>query len=137
MKHLLIGRTRNLWVQLLRYAAVGGGAACVDAGTLFILYHWLGVHPLWAAGAGFLLGLAMNYLVSIAWVFESQGKMRREITLFAAIGLGGLGLTELILWMFVDLWGAPVMAAKAIALVIVLGWNFGMRRKFVFQPAAS
>lgn len=118
--------------QFIRYLFVGGFAAGLDAGCLYGLHHGLEIHYLVAAGVGFFLGLVANYLLSILWIFESSGNLRQEFPLFAAIGLGGLVWTELILWLVVTWFQAPLMVAKAIALFLVLIWNFGMRKKFVF-----
>jgi len=70
--------------------------------------------------------------MSIVWVFKTTGNFKREITLFVIIGLGGLILNEIIIWLLVEKVSLYYMIAKAIAVVIVLVWNFGMRKKFVF-----
>lgn len=132
IRSLLLGRTQNTFLQFFRYLLVGGGAALVDTGSLYLLYAAWGVHHLIAAAAGFLLGLIVNYFISIAWVFESRGKLRDEFILFSVIGLGGLALTELILWVSVDIAQLTVLPGKAIALGLVLLWNFWMRKRFVF-----
>jgi putative flippase GtrA len=132
MKHLFIGKTQSTSLQFFRYIFVGGLAAAFDAGTLYILSVRFGVNHLVAAAFGFFLGLLVNYVISIAWVFESRGRYRQEIILFALIGAGGLILTEIIMWAAVDMARTPVMLGKIIALLLVLIWNFGMRKKLVF-----
>jgi len=120
-------------LQFVRYLFVGGFAALIDTGSLYLLHSRLAVNYLLAAAAGFMLGLLANYLLSIAWVFESTGRIKQEFALFAIIGVGGLGLTEAILWLGATFLHTPVMASKIVALMIVLAWNFGMRKKFVFS----
>jgi len=136
MKQLFVGKTENTFLQFVRYLFVGGGAALVDAGTLYLLSVRWGVNHLIAAAFGFFLGLLVNYLISIAWVFESKGKYREEMILFALIGAGGLVLTEIIMWATVNVARSPVMLGKLVALLLVLIWNFGMRKKFVFATAS-
>lgn len=130
-------KTRNSFLQFVRYALVGGFAALIDSACLFLLYARLGVNHLIAAATGFLVGLLINYAISIAWVFETTGRFKQEFTLFSVIGVGGLLWTELILWLSVDRAHIPVMPAKALALFLVLLWNFGMRKKFVFAPVTE
>jgi putative flippase GtrA len=137
MKQLLFGKTQNTLLQLIRYLFVGGFAAVVDTGCLYFLHSQLRMNYLGAAAIGFILGLLTNYLLSIIWVFESSGKIKEEFVLFAIIGLGGLGWTELILWLTVHFAHGPVLLAKVIALFLVLIWNFGMRKKFVFAPVSQ
>ncbi len=132
MASLFLGKTQNTALQFVRYICVGGVAAAVDTGVLYFLYASLGIHHLAAAAVGFAAGLIVNYLISVAWVFESSGKTSEELLLFALIGIGGLAWTELILWAAVDVAQAPVLVGKGVALCLVLVWNFGMRKKFVF-----
>jgi putative flippase GtrA len=134
MRALLAGKPRNAGIQFVRYAFVGGVAAVADTGCLYMLHQGLRINHLVAAAVGFLLGLLVNYLFSIAWVFESRGRRGRELFLFGLIGVGGLLWTEVILWIGVNLAHAPVMLGKLCSLVLVLIWNFGMRRTFVFAP---
>jgi putative flippase GtrA len=137
MKQLLIGKTQNTLHQFLRYIVVGGVAALIDTGCLYILYHDFGVNHLIAAAVGFVFGLLVNYLISIAWVFETTGRFKQEFILFSVIGAGGLVWTEITLWLSVNFAHLPVLGAKALALALVLIWNFGMRKKFVFSPNAN
>lgn len=136
VKKLLAEKPKAVHAQFIRYVLVAGVAATADTTMLWFLNARLGINPLLAAAAGFTLGLVVNYLLSVAWVFEGSGKLTSEFTLFALVGIGGLGWTELILWVCVDRVGMPVMAAKMTALGLVMGWNFGMRRRFVFKASS-
>lgn len=131
---MILNKTQNTYYQFIRYIFVGGLAASVDTGSLYVLNSYFEVNYLTAAVIGFLLGLIINYIISILWVFESTGKTKEELFLFTIIGVGGLIWTEAILWLSVNLAHTPVMIAKILALIIVLIWNFGMRKKFVFAP---
>lgn len=129
----LIEKSDETHIQFFRYIFVGGLATVADMGTLFLLTNYLDVFYLLSAAIGFVLGLSVNYAISIFWVFESTGDFKKEFTLFAAIGIGGLVLNEIIIWGLVDYAGLFYMLAKMISVVVVLFWNFGMRKKFVFK----
>ncbi|MDQ1284068.1 MAG: hypothetical protein QG620_416 [Patescibacteria group bacterium] len=131
-KKLVSEKTDKASLQFFRYLIAGGTATLVDLAVLFVLYHLLHINYLAAAALGFLFGVITNFTINIAIVFESQGKMKKEFLLFAAVGLGGLLWTELILWVLSGKFHLPVMAAKLVAVVLVLNWNFFMRKKFVF-----
>ena len=127
----------NTFSQFARYAVVGGVAGAVDTGSLVLLHIFCGVPTLIAAAIAFILGLITNYLITIAWVFDTTGKFKEEFALFTLIGIGGLLWTELILWGMVSLAHLSLPFSKAAALFLVLIWNFGMRKKFVFAGAPS
>lgn len=137
MRKMIFDKTQNVFIQFIRYIFVGGFSALIDTGCLFLLNAHLGFNYLSAAAIGFLLGLFTNYIISVAWIFESSGKIKEEFILFSVIGVGGLMWTELILWVCVDFAHFPVLLAKGIALGLVLVWNFGMRKRFVFTPIQS
>jgi putative flippase GtrA len=129
----ILGRKVNKGLlQFFRYLVCGGIATMTDVSLLFVLTHFLRVHYLFAAAFSFLCGIVVNYTLNTILVFKSSGKLRREIPLFAAIGIGGLIWTEIILWLLVDKLHIYVMFAKGMAIVLVLFWNFFMRKKFVF-----
>jgi putative flippase GtrA len=131
----ILGRKINKgFLQYFRYLICGGVATVTDVGILFALTHFLHINYLVVAAVSFLCGIAVNYTLNTILVFQSSGKIKKEVPVFAMIGLGGLVWTELILWVLVDKLRIYVMIAKAVAIVLVLQWNFFMRKKFVFYP---
>ncbi|MDP1833417.1 MAG: GtrA family protein [Candidatus Moranbacteria bacterium] len=132
LNKFLAGRVSPGIQQFIRYLFAGGTATVADMASLFLLTHFLHINYLIAAAIGFAIGVTTNYLMNVALVFKSTGKIKREFSLFAMVGIGGLLWTELILWVLVDKFGIYLMISKAVAVVLVLNWNFFMRKKFVF-----
>jgi putative flippase GtrA/uncharacterized SAM-binding protein YcdF (DUF218 family) len=132
---LLVKRTDNLITQFLRYLVVGGVAFVVDFTVLIGLTELAGVNYLLSAAAGFLFGLIANYVLSISWVFQNRTLKNKqaEFSLFAIIGIIGLGLNELILYVGTDMIGFDYRVSKLIAVAIVLFWNFGARKATLFR----
>jgi putative flippase GtrA len=131
---LIVGETRALPVQILRYIVVGGVAAVVDTALLLILANdRVGVHYQAAGVIGFCGGLLVNYVLARIWVFPDRRHAPwKEFSLFAVIGVVGVGLNALILRIGVNGLHAPLVVAKMVSLVIVFAWNFGARRVLVF-----
>lgn len=121
--------------QLLRYAAVGGVALVVDFGFLVGLTELLHVHYLISAAVGFLFGLATNYALSVKWVFTRRTLDNRlaEATIFAAVGVAGLVLNELFIWVFTELVGLHYVGSKGISAGLVFLWNFAVRKYLLFR----
>jgi putative flippase GtrA len=119
--------------QFLKYLFCGGVSTVSDMTVLYTLTHFTGTNHLIAAALGFAVGVTTNYTLNRILVFQSSGKIKKELTLFVFIGLGGLAWTELILWIFVDHFNFKIMIAKMMAVILVLNWNFFMRKKFVFS----
>jgi putative flippase GtrA len=121
--------------QFARYLVVGGLAFLVDLGTLYLLTEFAGIYYLVSAAVAFLLGLAVNYLLSRTWVFDRRviGNTGLEFLVFAAIGVVGLGLNEAIIWFLHEPMNFHYLVAKIVSGGIVLLWNFGARKFWLFR----
>lgn len=121
--------------QFIRYVVVGGVAFCVDFAALFVLTSAFGVYYLTSATIGFTLGLVVNYLLCITWIFEFRTLESRmqEFALFAAIGVAGLILNNLILYALTDWAGIHYLISKAFAAGVILLFNFTLRRAILFS----
>jgi putative flippase GtrA len=125
-------QTDNTLIQFFRYLFVGGFSTVIDIGSLFIMTSLMHVNYLISAALAFILGIIANYILSTAWIFKSKGNKSKEIFLFLVIGVTGLLWNELIIWSLVAKIGLFYISAKLVSTVLVLVWNFGMRKKFVF-----
>ena len=135
LRYLFVEPTTNIWLQLLRYGFVGGVAFVADYGTLFLLTHYAGMHYLWSAAVAFAIGLTVNYLLSISWVFNRNRSAKPwvEFMVFTLIGVVGLGLNELIMYVATDLLSMHYMLSKLISTALVFCWNFFARKLIIFK----
>lgn len=94
-----------------------------------------------AAAAGFLGGLLVAYRLSVRFVFRTRtvADPRTEFMIFSAIGLMGLMITELLMWLLVSRAGLPAVQAKLPTAGFVFLFNFGARKVLLFtrRPSAS
>ncbi|MDH7479303.1 MAG: GtrA family protein [Syntrophomonadaceae bacterium] len=114
--------------QLVKYGTVSLLALLVDAGLLHFLTEALKVNYLLSASIGFSCGLVVNYTLSIRTVFDkSRYSWPGEFVLYTVIGILGLLLNDLIIFVSVEL-GAWYMTAKLVSTAIVFFFNFFCRR---------
>ena len=132
----------RLLSEFLRYAIVGGIAFVVDFGTLvasqeiYLKSFPSGVY--FATVLGFVAGLAVNYALSLRFVFTSEkdrgkGRSVGAFLVFGVIGLFGLGWTELGMWLGIELLHLNYMFVKVFVTGAVLAWNYLGRKVLVFQ----
>jgi putative flippase GtrA len=121
--------------EFFRYLLVGGFAFVCDTFTLFSLTQFLKVNYLVSAPIGFGVGTAANYVLSRRWVFRRRTLKNTpaELAIFTLIGVVGLGLNELILWVFQSKLGIYYLFAKGVSGVTVFIWNFGARKFALFR----
>lgn len=123
-----------LFKDICRYGFVSIFALAADVGLLYLLVEHVRMSHIAAATISFTAGLAVNYLLARIFVFKkSRLPVRQEFTLYALIGVIGLGLNDLIIYLLVGLqvW---YMYAKVVSVAIVFFFNFfGRRRLFADQ----
>jgi len=134
MKRLFFGRAQRMRIQFFRYFIVGGTSAVVDLFFYGAMLAYFGVrfYLVWAFVA-YMIGLIWNHMLCLLWVFESRHTRWKEFAMVFLIALGGLFWTELLLWAGVEFMNGHPFYTKPFVLLIVLAWNFSMRKKFVFH----
>jgi putative flippase GtrA len=118
----------------VRYFAASALALTIDFGVYVGLIRIAGVHYLVAAPIGFALGLATIYLLSTRWVFRERrlADRRTEFVLFALVGLAGMALNQLVLFVAVQWLAASFEVAKVISAGMVFSFNFAARKLLLF-----
>lgn len=151
IRTLFVTGTSNTFIQFFRSLFVGGIATVVDMAVLIMFRELVHLPEDICAVFGFIVGLAVNYIISTFWVFSKAKVKNRTLDFigFAVIGIIGLGLTQLIIAPFAEegIFGKGFLVSNAVfggllptdkyyiigkllAVVIVYMWNF-FARKFI------
>ncbi|EXI87574.1 MAG: GtrA-like protein [Candidatus Accumulibacter regalis] len=126
---------RQILRQFTQYVLVGGLAFAVDFVALFVLTEYGGIHYLASAAISFSMGLIISYLLCIAWVFDYRALKNRahEFFLFFLVGMAGLVLNTLLLFVFTESFGLHYLLSKLVAAALILLFNFSLRRSLLFS----
>lgn len=125
-------------MKVLRYMAVGATAAAVDIGIFGIAVKMLKMDWFTVAVFSFLVATAVNYLLSIRYVFKSgvRFRQRSEIPLVFLVSGIGLSINQSVLWLLIESAELDEMVAKVLATSAVFLWNYTLRSRFIFKKAA-
>ena len=136
-------RAVDLGREFFRYLLVGGTAFLVDIGTLYLLYNYvfleLGKSGVYLATAlSFTCGLVYNYIFCLIFVFQSakvqnKGKSVGAFVAFCLIGVIGLLLTELGMYLGIGLLAFNYLLVKTVVAGLVMLWNYGVRKLIIFS----
>ena len=121
---------QELLKQISKYFGVALVGLFFDFFTLIFLREVVVVHYLLAAMGGFIIGLLVVYFLSNKLVFANP-KIKSptmQFVLFAIIGLVGLGILSVLMWLFTDIIGINYIISKVFSTVFVYCWNFFARR---------
>ena len=120
--------------EALRYFVASAVALAVDAGTYIAMIRLADIHYLIAGPSGFMLGLVTVYILSVRWVFHQRrlAGRRSEFVIFALIGIFGLLVNELVLYVGVAWLSLSPELAKLVSAGIVFCCNFLGRKLLLF-----
>ena len=123
-------------MKIAKYFVVGGFSALVDLAVFSAGVYLLGWGWFPAALLSFILATAVNYVLSVGYVFGSGARFGRhsEIVLVAIASGIGLAGNQAMLWVGIRLLGLGPVPAKVLATASVFGWNYAARRYYIFRP---
>lgn len=126
--------TQNIHLQLARSLVVSVIALVFDFSTLVFLKEIAGLNYLLAATIGFGVGVVVNYILSVKWVFSTRklSSKHMEFTVFVVICIIGLLLNLAIISTLVEVLSVDYRLAKAVSTVVVFFWNFIARKKILY-----
>jgi len=129
----------NILTQGLRYGVAAFGGFAADYCTLLMLKEWFGLHYLIAVPIAFVVGLAVNYLIGIWFVFRRGSlQIHHELALFLLISLLALAVTEGSMYLFTGILGIDYRYSRIISGVLTYLFNFFTRRSILYkQPRIS
>ncbi len=136
IKTILKDPAENISIQIFRYGIAGAAAFITDVSCLFVLTDYFGLNYLISAIVGFMTGMCVSYVFNAFWVFNSRTlKSRRaEISVFFLMGMVGLVLNELSIWLLTEYAGFYYMLSKMASTIVVYCWNFFSRKYILFTP---
>ncbi len=135
IQKILFEKSNSTFIQFFRYGIVGGLAFLFDFGILIALTELLKIHYLTSAAISFIIGLCVNYFLSITWVFSKRAleNAKHEFLIFSIIGVLGLGINQLGLYILTDFLAFHYTLSKIFTAILVFMWNFITRKLILFQ----
>lgn len=134
LEALLRDRAKGSLVQFFRYGLVSVLSLAVDFGGLWLLTEVAGLHYLLSAVLSYGAGMIVAYVLSVMWVFPTRKLKSRvaELGAFMAIGIAGMGINELLLWLLTDVLRLHYLASRTISAVVGFLWKFVARKAALF-----
>lgn len=127
--------------RFVKFAIVGALGAIIDFGLLNLLRGYFGWELLWANTFSVSAAIVSNFVWNRLWTFpESRArKKRKQLPQFTLVNLIGLLINNIIV-VGIDAFLVPYIGeplsyniAKAVAIGVVLFWNFGVNRLWTYR----
>jgi len=127
--------------RFVKFALVGMLGAVIDFGVLNLLVLAFDMSKVWANTFSFTAAVISNFTWNRLWSFPEsrQRPIKTQLPQFALVNLIGLGINQLVFlsldhYVFGPMFGRlGYNLAKAVAILIVLFWNYGINRLWTYK----
>ncbi len=128
-------RSSELRIEIFRSVIVSGVSFIFDFGLLYVLTDIAHVFYLLSATISYGMGMIVSYILSVRWAFGKRSMQNKtaEFLIFIIIGVIGMGLNALILWLWTGLLGLNYLLGRLVSAVIGYVWKFAARKIALFR----
>jgi putative flippase GtrA len=132
---LFAGKTPSREVEMFRYFVTSCASFVFDFGLLYLLTDVIGLYYLISAVISYGSGMVVSYLLSIRWAFARRSVANKslEFGAFVGIGIAGMGINTLILWLWASVLGLNYLIGRFVSAVIGFIWKFVARKIALFR----
>jgi putative flippase GtrA len=118
-------RRPSNWLQLVRFAVVGGVGFVINIAVYAALVHGAGLDYHLASVLSWLVAVLNNFVLNRHWTFDAgDGRAHFQAMRFFVVSLVALGANQLLLTVFVESGHLPKVAAQALAVAGSMPLNF-------------
>lgn len=118
--------------QFFRYLITGGLAAVTEYSLFYILTMLLKISLFVSNSAAYTSGFIISFILNRLWSFESKGHLGRQFLLYSILFGINLILSYLVISLFTYQLGIAAMISKALAMGIIVLWNFIIYKKIIY-----
>jgi len=121
------------WLQLLRFAVVGGSGLVVNLAVFAVVHGVAGAGYAVAAVAAWLVAVSNNFLLNRRWTFRARaGRAAFQGSRFVLVSVAAFAVQLALLRVLVE-GGAPALAAQAVAIGVATPVNFAGNKLWSFR----
>ena len=134
MKHVIL-TICNKFHHLILYGIIGSFSSGLDFLIYTLLVQVLGFKYLIANCISVLGGITTSFILNRNYNFKVKDNTRRRFTIFLTVGLCGLMLSNLILYICIDILEMHKIVSKLLSIFLVVFFQFIVNKNFTFKPS--
>lgn len=121
--------------NLILYGIIGSFSSGLDFAIYMLLVQLAGLQYLLANCISVLGGITTSFILNRNYNFQVKDKTKRRFAIFLTVGLCGLMLSNIILYVCIDLFDINKIISKLLSIVLVVFFQFIVNKYFTFKPS--
>ena len=129
----IVRRVYYKFRNLILYGIIGSFTSFLDFCVFTLLASYAGIHYLVANCISVLVGITTSFLLNRSYNFRVKDKTKQRFAIFLTVGLCGLMLSNLILYVGIDMLHGEEVIVKLASIVLVVGFQFLLNKFVTFR----
>ncbi len=119
--------------NFILYGIIGGFCAALDFGVYTVLCYWNIMPYLWANVISIHVGIFTSFILNRSLNFKVKDRVAARFLSFYIVGVIGLGISELMLYLMVTINGWNELICKLLSIIVVALTQFILNRYITFK----
>ncbi len=133
----IIKKLFDKYRQLITYIIIGGGCASIDYVIFLILTEFFGVAYLMANLISVNAGIITSFILNRNFNFKVKDKIVSRFVSFYFVGLLGLAISSLMLFVMIDILNYDKSFSKIVSIVVIAFIQFFLNKFITFKAVSN
>ena len=129
----MIRKLYNKYRELIKYCIIGCSGALLDFIVYTILLKAFGMNYLLANALSVTAGITNNFFLNAYLNFKVTDKLFKRFISFYLVGMLGLLISEILLYLLVDIMSMNSIIAKIITIFVITIVQFILNKTITFK----
>lgn len=121
--------------HLILYGIIGSFSSGLDFLIYTLLVQLTGVQYIFANCISVLVGISTSFFLNRNYNFKVKDHAKRRFSIFLSVGLCGLVMSNVILYVCIDVFGVDILISKLLSIVLVVFFQFLVNKYLTFKPS--
>ena len=129
----MLSRLYQRFRNLILYGIIGSFTSALDFAVFTMLSKYIGIHYIVANCISVLIGISTSFALNRSINFKVKDKTGKRFLIFLTVGLCGLLLSNVILYVGIDMLSGDELIVKLASIVWVVGFQFILNKFITFK----
>lgn len=120
--------------HLILYGIIGSFSSGLDFIIYSLLVQLVGLQYLVSNCISVVAGISTSFYLNRNYNFKVKDKTKRRFSIFLTVGLCGLIMSNLILYLCIDKLGMDKLTSKLLSILLVVFFQFLVNKYLTFKP---